>query len=86
MAGLLRAVSSEDYDDDDQRKGQLQRQRSVNCPPPISDRKLRRNSSCEKLLVGDSLNVSRSEKVTRMMTRNGECLVIEYFNPWKLSK
>ena len=49
-------------------------QQRTDIPPQISERKLRRYSSCEKLLVGDSLNVAKNDKIARMMTRNGKAL------------
>lgn len=69
MAAMLKIaeVEMEHSDDDEQRR----RQRT-GIPPPISERKLRRYSSCEKLLVGDSLNVAKNDKIARMMMRNGK--------------
>ena len=55
--------------DDNEKKGQHQ---PVEIPPQISEHKLRRYSSSEKLLVGDSLNVAKNDKIARMMTRNGK--------------
>ena len=59
------------HSDEDEKRG-LQRN---DIPPPISEHKLRRYSSCEKLLVGDSLNVAKNDKIARMMTRNGKICV-----------
>ena len=56
------------HSSEDERMG-LQRN---DIPPPISEHKLRRYSSCEKLLVGDSLNVAKNDKIARMMMRNGK--------------
>lgn len=68
-AGMLRGteVVTTGRSDEDEKKG-LQR----NDIPPISEHKLRRYSSCEKLLVGDSLNVAKNDKIARMMMRNGK--------------
>lgn len=56
------------YSVDDERTGQQR----YDIPPPISELKLRRYSSCEKLLVGDSLGVAKNDKINRMMMRNGK--------------
>ena len=77
MAGMLKGTSGTEvvvtsHSDDDDKRG-LQRN---DIPPPISQHKLRRYSSCEKLLVGDSLNVAKNDKIARMMMRNGKILCI----------
>ena len=62
-------VAATGYSEEDKRV-----QQRTDIPPQISERKLRRYSSCEKLLVGDSLNVAKNDKIARMMTRNGKAL------------
>ena len=71
------------HSDEDERKP-LQRN---DIPPPISGHKLRRYSSCDKLLVGDSLNVAKNDKIARMMVRNGKSYHMElhiYTQLWRL--
>jgi len=69
MAGMSKSngLAIGNSDDADERG-----QQRIDIPPPVSEHKLRRYSSCEKMLVGDSLNVAKSDKISRMMMRNGE--------------
>lgn len=73
MAVVMLKVAETAYgtSDDDEKRAQQR----TDIPPPISERKLRRYSSCEKILVGDSLNVAKNDKISRMMMRNGKELV-----------
>ena len=69
MAGMLSGTEVVTGHSDENGKKPLQRN---DIPPPISEHKLRRYSSCDKLLVGDSLNVAKNDKIARMMLRNGK--------------
>lgn len=75
MAAMLKGgdrvvIGCSDYNDEKKTK------QRTDIPPPISEHKLRRYSSSEKLLVGDSLNVAKNDKIARLMTRNGKTRVL----------